>query len=78
MAEFNVAKSRKGIARASITRLEMHIIKLEGKPESSKVARQTGQSLIKKVQTLDDTFKENHYVIADEAEEDAVETEQKV
>ena len=33
------------------------------------------QSLIEKVQSLDDTFKEYHYIIADEAE-DAVETEQ--
>ena len=34
------------------------------------------QSLIEKVQALDDTFKENHYVIADQAEGGAVKTEQ--
>ena len=36
------------------------------------------QSLIEKAQTLNDIFKEPHYVITDEAEEDAVETEQRV
>ena len=36
------------------------------------------QSLIQKIQTLDDTFKEHHYVIADRAEDEAVETEQDV
>ena len=77
MAELKVTKSRRGIARASITRLKKHIIKFEDKPELSKVDRQTVQSLIKNVQSLDDTFKEHHYVIADEAEEDAVETEQR-
>ena len=78
MAELKVAKSCRGIGRASITRLEKHIIKFEDKPELSKVDRQTVQSLIEKVQSLDDTFKEHNYIIADEAEEDAVETEQRV
>ena len=78
MAELKVAKSRRGIARASITRLEKHIVKFEGKTELSKIDRQTVQSLIKKVQSLDDTFKEHHFVIADQAEGDAVETEQEV
>ena len=78
MAELNVAKSRRGIARASLTRLEKHIIKFEGKLELSKMNRQTVQRLIEKVQSLDDTFKEHHYVIADEAEEEAMETEQTV
>ena len=36
------------------------------------------QSLIEKVQSLDDTFKEYHYIITDEADQDAVETKQKV
>ena len=34
------------------------------------------QSLIEKVQALDDSFKEHHYVIADQAEKEAVKTEQ--
>ena len=33
------------------------------------------QTLIEKVQTLDDTFKVYHYIIADQAGEDAVESE---
>ena len=78
MAELKVVKSCRGIARASITRLEKHIVKFEDKPELSKVDRQTVQSLIEKVHSLDDTFKELHYIIADEAKDDAVETEQRV
>ena len=56
MAELKVAKSRRGIARASLTRLEKHIIKFEDKPKLSKVDRQTVQSLIEKVQSLDNTY----------------------
>ena len=69
MAGLKVAKSRGGIARASLTRLEKNIFKFEDKHEISTVDRQTVQSLIEKVQPLDDTFKEYCYVIADEAEE---------
>ena len=77
MAELKVAKSRRGIARASITRIEKHPQTWE-KSELSKVDRQTVQSLIEKVQTLDGNFKEHHYVIADQAEEEAVANEQDV
>ena len=57
---------------------ELKVDKLEEKSELSKVDLQTVQNLIEKVQTLDDTFKEHHYVIADQAEEEAVANEQEV
>ena len=79
MAELKAARSRRGITRASITRLGKHILKPEGKSELLKADQQTVQSLVEKVQTLDDTFKEHHYVIGNQAENQAaVLTEQDV
>ena len=55
------------------------MLKLEGKCELLKADWKTVQSLIEKAQALHDTFKEHHYVIADQAEDQtAVVTEQGV
>ena len=71
MAELKVARSRRGIARATITQLKKHIMRLEGVSELLKADRQTVQSLKEKVQALDITFKEHHHVIAYQAEDQA-------
>ena len=71
MAELKVARSHRDIAHALITRLKKHIIRFEEKPDLAKVDRQTVQSLIEKVQAIDDTFKEHHYVIVDQVDDQA-------
>ena len=70
-----MAKSHGVIACASITQFDKHIVKLEEKLELSKVHLLIVQSLIEKVQALDDTSKEHHVVIADQAEGEAVASE---
>ena len=58
---------------------QKHILRFEGKSELLKANRQTVQSLTEKVQTLEDTFKKHHYIIADQAEDqEAVTTEHSV
>ena len=71
MAELKVTRSHRGIAHVSITGLKKHIIRFEEKPELSKADQQTVQSLIEKVEAIDDNFKEHHYVIADQADDQA-------
>ena len=71
MAVLKVARSLRGIARTSITRIEKHIIRFEEKPELLKDDWQAVQTLTEKVQAIDDNFKEHHYVIADQANHQA-------
>ena len=78
MAELKLAKSHTGIACVSIIQLEKHSIKPKDNPELLKVKWPTMQSLTVKVQTLYDTLNENHYFIANQAEEKAVENQQDV
>ena len=79
MAELKVARSHKGIASPSITvQKTYHQCKLEDKFKLLKVDGQIVQSLIGKNQTLVKTFKQHHYIIADQADEEAVETEKNV
>ena len=70
--DLKAARILRGITRASITQIERHMVKLEEKPELLNADQKTVQTLIDKVQALDDTFKEHHYVMADQAEEEAV------
>ena len=53
------------------TQLKEYIIRFDEKPELSKADRQTIQSLMEKVQAIDDSFKEHHYIIADQADDQA-------
>ena len=78
MVEIKVARSHKCIARASITWIKRHIIKLEETPELLNANRKTVQSLKEKVQPLEDAFKKHHFVIPDQAEDPAIIAEQEV
>ena len=78
MDELEVARSRTCIACSSITRIERQIVKLEDKSKLTKANKQVEQTLMKKIQSLDDTFKEHHFVIADQAENAAIVAKQEV
>ena len=67
-----LARRQRGIARASITRLEDRINKMEekGKEEFKESDRLAVQRLIKRLETLDADFKKHHVIIVGATEEE--------
>ena len=70
------AKRRRGVVRASITRLERHVDAFETKEDLSHADRLSIQRLIKKFEALDTEFRQHHYNIVELLEDEAVEEEQ--
>ena len=55
-----------------------HIVKLEEKSQLTEADPQVAQSIIEKIQALSDTFKEEQFVIPDQAGDAAIIVEQEV
>lgn len=75
MAELSTYRRRRGVARASITRLGTRLKDLEDnaiQPTTLNVAQRMAQ----KLETLDSDFKSRHYSVIDLIEEDGLEREQ--
>ncbi len=71
-------RKRRGVVRASLTRLDGRLADLEGKRERSEADRLVAQQLAQKVSSLDADFKTHHYAIIDLVPEDALATEQAI
>ena len=71
-------RKRRGVVRASITRLDGCIKELEGKDEKSPGDLETAQRTLKKLEELDADFKTYHFAIVDAAEEEALDDEQTI
>lgn len=70
MSEDNAAalassRKRRGVVRASLTRLDGRLVRLEEKPERSEADRLVAQQLAEKVSSLDTDFKSHHFTIVD-------------
>lgn len=74
------AKRRRGAARASVTRLNESVDKLEAKSELTRTDRLMVSRLVKKLEDWDAEFRKHHDVILDLTEEDttAIEREQAI
>ena len=70
------AKKRRGVVRASITRLERRVDTYETKEELSHADRLSIKHLIKKFEGLDAEFRQHHYSIVEMLDEEAVDEEQ--
>ena len=71
-------RKRRGVVRASITRLDGRISELEGKPELSSADRRSAQTLLVKLNELDTDFKSYHFCIVDLTEEESLDAEQTI
>ena len=75
--ELASARKRRGVTRASITRLEDRVGTFEIKEEINHNDRLAIQRLLKRLETLDADFKTFHFVIVDLTDdEEALQTEQ--
>ena len=70
MAELNIARRRRGVAISSITRLEKHVVELEGKGDLSHKDEVAIKGYIKRLENLDADFKGYHCTIIDLVVED--------
>ena len=71
-------RKRRGVVRASITRLDGRVSELEGKPELSPADRRSAQTLLAKLNELDADFKSYHFHIVDLTEEESLDAEQTI
>ena len=69
-------RRRRGVVKASITRLEGRVFAYEEKERLTRSDQVAIQSLLTKLEALDTEFKAYHYVVLDLAGEDAMEAEQ--
>ncbi len=69
-------RKRRGVVRASLTRLDSRVTELEGKGEISAGDRLATQRLLQKLETLDADFKSYHFAIVDLIGDNALQTEQ--
>ena len=74
--DLSVNRKRRGVARASITRMRARILDLETKERSSPVGLETARRLKQKLEDLDSDFKSHHYAIVDLIEEGTMDAEQ--
>ena len=63
--DLSVNRKRRGVARASITRMRARISDLETKERSSPVDLETVRRLKQNLEDLDSDFKSHHYAIVD-------------
>lgn len=72
-------RRRRGVVRASLTRLETRVKEFESKgTEISAGDRLAAQRLLQKLDTLDSDFKSHHFAVVDLVDEEAMSTEQGV
>ena len=69
-------RKRRGVARASITRLENRVGDLEAKPELDVGERAMALQLTRRLSDLDAEFKRHHFTIIDLVDETAIDGEQ--
>ena len=74
--ELSHNRKRRGVARASITRLENCVSDLEAKPELDAGDRAMALQLTRRLSDLDAEFKRHHFSIIDLVDETAVDGEQ--
>ena len=74
--ELSHNRKRRGVARASITRLENRVSDLEAKPELDAGDRAMALQLTRRLSDLDAEFKRHHFSIIDLVDETAVDGEQ--
>jgi hypothetical protein len=74
----SAARKRRGIAKASITRLATRAAELERKPELTAEDGSMAQNLMKRLDSLNAEFMSHHLAIVDLLEEDAAEGQQAV
>ena len=70
MAELNLARRRRGVAISSITRLEKHVLELEGKEKLSHKDEVAIKGYVKRLENLDSDFKGFHCSVIELVEED--------
>ena len=71
-------RKRRGVVRASLTRLDMRVAELEGRVDISMGDRLAAQQLLLKLDTLDADFKLYHFAIVDLVDDELLEMEQGV
>ena len=74
----SIARKRRGVVRASITRLDSRVADLQAKPELTAEDRLSAQQLLQRLNTLDTDFKSHHFAVVDLLDEDALEGEQAI
>lgn len=74
----SVSRKRRGIARASITRLVVPVSELESKPSLSPAEHLAAQQLSQKIEKLDAEFQTHHLAMVDHLEGESLVTEQAV
>jgi len=74
----STARKRRGVVRASITRLDGRVAELESKEELTAADRLAAQHLLQKLNSLEAEFRSYHLAVVDLVEEDALEGEQAI
>ena len=74
----SVARKRRGVIRASITRSDGRIAELEGKRALTAADKLFAQNLLQKLGSLDVDFRSYHLAVVDLSGEDAIDEEQAV
>ena len=69
-------RKRRGVVRASVTRLDSRVSELERKKETSPGDLATAQRFLRKLDELDEEFKSHHLSIVDLIGEESIDTEQ--
>ena len=71
------ARRRRGVAKASITRVEGRVAELEARPEFTADDRLSAQQSLEKLNSIEAEFKSYHLALVDLLDEDAQEGEQR-
>ena len=74
--DLSTSRKRRGVARASVTRMDTRVAKLERKEQSSPGDLDTARRLLLKLEELDSDFKSYHLTVVDLTEEESLDTEQ--
>ncbi len=74
----STARKRRGVAKASITRLDTRVAELESKAELTAEDGLTAQHLSQRLNALGAEFKSHHLAVIDIIDEDALEGEQAI
>ena len=69
-------RKRRGVVRASVTRLDSRVSELERKKKTSPGDLATAQCFLRKLDELDEEFKSYHLSIVDLIGEESIDTEQ--
>ena len=72
----SIARKRRGVIRASITRLDTRLTELEGKDTLTMANESSAQNILQKLSSLDADFRSHHLAVVDLIAEDAIEGEQ--